>query len=161
MNINKETKVGIFVVAVLLILAYFSVKVGKIRIFKPPTYTISAYFKSANGIGAGTAVTMAGIKIGTVEKISLSGFEVGQLLSDKFLTKIRTLDKDIDPIAIILIKFDKTEKKPNDKKIKEMPIIIQLGHESNKDVENKIIHVSSTDSTFVEQIKNVIKDLGD
>lgn len=97
----------------------------------------------------------------TVEKISLSGFEVGQLLSDKFLTKIRTLDKDIDPIAIILIKFDKTEKKPNDKKIKEMPIIIQLGHESNKDVENKIIHVSSTDSTFVEQIKNVIKDLGD
>ena len=71
MNINKETKVGIFVVAVLLILAYFSVKVGKISIFKPPTYTISAYFKSANGIGIGTSVTMAGIKIGTVKKISL------------------------------------------------------------------------------------------
>ncbi len=71
MNINKETKVGIFVVIVLLILAYFSVKVGKIRLFKPPAYTISAYFKSANGIGTGTPVTMAGIKIGTVEKISL------------------------------------------------------------------------------------------
>ena len=71
MNINKETKVGIFVAIVLLILAYFSVKVGKIQLFKPPAYTISAYFKSANGIGIGTPVTMAGIKIGTVEKISL------------------------------------------------------------------------------------------
>ncbi len=71
MNINKETKVGIFVVIVLLILTYFSIKVGKIHIFKPPTYIISAYFKSANGIGIGTSVTMAGIKIGTVEKIKL------------------------------------------------------------------------------------------
>ncbi len=71
MNINKETKVGIFTVVVLLILAYFSVKVGKIHIFKPETYTISAYFKSANGIGNGTLVTMAGIKIGSVKYIRL------------------------------------------------------------------------------------------
>ena len=71
MKLNKETKVGIFTVIVLLILAYFSIRVGKIYIFKPPTYTISAYFKSANGIGIGTDVTMAGIKIGRVEKIKL------------------------------------------------------------------------------------------
>ena len=71
MNIDKETKVGIFVVIVLAILAYFSIKVGKIHIFKKPTYVISAYFKSASGIGAGTSVTMAGIKIGSVEKIRL------------------------------------------------------------------------------------------
>lgn len=71
MKINKETKVGIFTVIVLLILAYFSIRIGKVYIFKPPTYTISAYFKSANGIGVGTTVAMAGIKIGTVEKITL------------------------------------------------------------------------------------------
>ena len=71
MNINKETKVGIFVVIVLAILTYFSIKVGKINIFKRPTYVISAYFKSASGISAGTSVTMVGIKIGSVEKISL------------------------------------------------------------------------------------------
>ncbi len=71
MNINKETKVGIFVVIVLAILAYFSIKVGKIHIFKPPIYIISAYFKSASGTFAGTSVTMAGIKIGTVKKIRL------------------------------------------------------------------------------------------
>lgn len=71
MKLNKETKVGIFTVIVLLILVYFSLSVGKIHIFKSPVYTISAYFKSANGIGAGTTVTMAGIKIGRVEKIRL------------------------------------------------------------------------------------------
>lgn len=71
MKLNKETKVGIFTVAVLLILAYFSFKVGRIHIFKQPTYTISAFFRSATGIGPGTAVTMAGIKIGSVEKVSL------------------------------------------------------------------------------------------
>lgn len=71
MKLNKETKVGIFTVAVLLILAYFSIRVGKIHIFKQPTYTISAYFSSASGIEKGTAVTMAGIKIGTVENIKL------------------------------------------------------------------------------------------
>ncbi|MHB1660953.1 MAG: MlaD family protein [bacterium] len=71
MKINKETKVGIFTVIVLLLLAYFSFKVGRIHIFKQPTYIISAFFRSATGIGPGTAVTMAGIKIGSVEKISL------------------------------------------------------------------------------------------
>lgn len=71
MKLNKETKVGIFTVIVLLILAYFSFKVGKIHIFKPPTYTISAYFESANGMGKGVEVTMAGIRIGSVEKIRL------------------------------------------------------------------------------------------
>jgi phospholipid/cholesterol/gamma-HCH transport system substrate-binding protein len=71
MKLNKETKVGIFTVIVLIILAYFSFKVGKIHIFKPKTYAISAYFKSASGIGAGTAVEMAGVRIGKVERIRL------------------------------------------------------------------------------------------
>lgn len=71
MKLNKETKVGIFTVIVLIILVYFSFKVGKIHIFKPKTYTISAYFKTASGIGVGTAVEMAGIKIGRVERIGL------------------------------------------------------------------------------------------
>lgn len=71
MKFSKETKVGIFTVAVLLVLAYFSVRVGKIHIFRQPTYTISAYFQSASGITKGTEVTMAGIKIGTVSKIRL------------------------------------------------------------------------------------------
>jgi ABC-type transport system involved in resistance to organic solvents, periplasmic component len=46
-------------------------KVGKINLFKPPTYIISAYFASANGISTGTNVEMAGIKVGTVKKIKL------------------------------------------------------------------------------------------
>ncbi|MHB1665065.1 MAG: MlaD family protein [bacterium] len=71
MKLNKETKVGIFTVVILLILVYFSMKVGKINIFKPPTYTISTYFTSANGIAAGTNVEMAGIKVGTVKRIKL------------------------------------------------------------------------------------------
>ncbi|MCL5673854.1 MAG: MlaD family protein [Deltaproteobacteria bacterium] len=71
MKLNKETKVGIFTVVVLFILVYFSMKVGKIYIFKPSTYTISAYFTSANGIGTGTNVEMAGIKVGTVKRINL------------------------------------------------------------------------------------------
>ncbi|MHB1680041.1 MAG: MlaD family protein [bacterium] len=71
MKLNKETKVGIFTVVILLILVYFSMKVGKINIFKPPTYTISAYFTSASGIANGTNVEMAGIKVGTVKRIKL------------------------------------------------------------------------------------------
>ncbi len=71
MKLNKETKVGLFTVAILLILVFFSMKVGKINLFKPPTYIISAYFASANGISIGTNVEMAGIKVGTVKKIKL------------------------------------------------------------------------------------------
>ncbi len=71
MALNKETKVGIFTAVVILILLFFSFKVGKINIFRAPHYTISAFFSSATGIGKGTDVTMAGIKIGHVEKIKL------------------------------------------------------------------------------------------
>ncbi len=71
MKLNKETKVGIFTVVILLMLVYFSMKVGKINIFKPHTYTISTYFTSANGIATGTNVEMAGIKVGTVKRIKL------------------------------------------------------------------------------------------
>ncbi len=75
MKFSKETKVGIFTVIVIIILVYFSFKIGKIGIFKPPTYTISTYFKSASGIGTGTVVTMAGIKIGRVSEIKLENGE--------------------------------------------------------------------------------------
>ena len=89
-----------------------------------------------------------------VEKVSLQGIEIAKLLDADFLKQIKAIDTDIDPIALILIKFDKSTKGKEEKK---PPIFIQLAHESNKDVENKIMHISSSDPLFVDRVKDIFK----
>lgn len=109
-----------------------------------------------------------------VEKISLEGFSVEQLLNKDFLQSIRSIDNEISPIALVFIKSVKTketETKPvvakstevsdqnKEDKIKSLPIILIVSHESDKDLKDKIVHINSSDSSFVEQIKEIIKKM--
>ncbi|MEW6408854.1 MAG: MlaD family protein [Nitrospirota bacterium] len=70
-RLSTETKVGIFVVIVILVLAYMTFTVGGFRIGKPKGYRIYVVFDSIAGLDIKSRVKMAGVDIGHVEKLEL------------------------------------------------------------------------------------------
>jgi phospholipid/cholesterol/gamma-HCH transport system substrate-binding protein len=66
-----ETTVGIFVVIGLLCVGYMTVRLGHVSLFGDRTYPLSARFTSVSGLRAGSSVTMYGIEVGQVEKLTM------------------------------------------------------------------------------------------
>ena len=73
-SIATETKVGIFVVLGILVLTYFTVRVGKISV-REEGYRVYTYVDSAAGLDKNSPVRIAGVEVGKVESISLEGAE--------------------------------------------------------------------------------------
>ncbi|ACD96889.1 outer membrane lipid asymmetry maintenance protein MlaD [Trichlorobacter lovleyi] len=73
MNSAKlELIVGIFMLIGILCLGYLSIKLGKMELIGGNNYRISARFDSVSGLKPGARVELAGVEIGTVERIGLS-----------------------------------------------------------------------------------------
>ncbi|HVO85419.1 MAG TPA: outer membrane lipid asymmetry maintenance protein MlaD [Syntrophobacteria bacterium] len=66
-----ETAVGIFVVFGLLCVGYMTVKLGHVSLFGDQSYPLFARFTSVAGLRAGSNVTMYGIQVGRVERLSM------------------------------------------------------------------------------------------
>ena len=71
-KLSTEAKVGLLVVGGSMILLWMTLVVGKYDFGANKGYTIEAVFDSVAGLDAKAAVRMAGVKIGTVEKVELS-----------------------------------------------------------------------------------------
>ena len=70
-NLNVEAKVGVFVVIGIILLAYMSMKVGKLTFSNNKGYVIEVMFDSATGLARDVPVEEAGVEIGRVQDISL------------------------------------------------------------------------------------------
>ncbi len=68
---NFEIIVGLFVVAVLVLLGWLTTQMGKFSLKKRPTYTIYATFSDVSGLNPNTPVKVAGVDIGKVKSIGL------------------------------------------------------------------------------------------
>ncbi|GAB4281986.1 MAG: outer membrane lipid asymmetry maintenance protein MlaD [Deferrisomatales bacterium] len=68
---NVETGVGLFLVIGFLSFAYLSVKLGDVQVFGEDTYRVTARFGSVSGLKEGAVVEVAGVRVGTVERITL------------------------------------------------------------------------------------------
>jgi phospholipid/cholesterol/gamma-HCH transport system substrate-binding protein len=66
-----ETIVGIFVVIGLICIGYLAIKLGKMEVIGHKHYNITARFQSISGLTTGAYVEMAGVRIGTVDSVSL------------------------------------------------------------------------------------------
>lgn len=66
-----ELGVGIFLLIGLLCLAYLSFKLGDIQWLGGTGYRVQAEFATVGGLKEKASVTMAGVSIGSVERISL------------------------------------------------------------------------------------------
>ncbi len=75
---SLEAKVGVFVLAALMVLVYMSTRVGKPpkilqNILKRGIYSVSAVFDSAEGVEPNANVKISGVRVGSVNRIDLEG----------------------------------------------------------------------------------------
>ena len=72
-GVSTEVKVGIFVFLGLIVLGYMTLKVEKFKLKTAQGYEIVAFFDSASGLVKGGMVQIAGIEVGRVKDIQLTG----------------------------------------------------------------------------------------
>ncbi len=65
-SIGTETKVGIFVLLGIILLAYFTIRVGRIAV-REEGYRVYSYVESAAGLDKNSPVRIAGVEVGKVE----------------------------------------------------------------------------------------------
>jgi len=70
-KLSAEAKVGLLVIVGAVVLLWMTFVVGKYQFGEKRGYTLRAVFDSVAGLDAKAAVRMAGVKIGTVEKVEL------------------------------------------------------------------------------------------
>lgn len=71
-SMSTETKVGIFVIIGIIILAYFTVRVGQITV-REKGYEVYTLLDTAAGLDKNSPVRIAGVDVGKVESVSLEG----------------------------------------------------------------------------------------
>ena len=90
--------VGIFVLIGLLALGWLSVKLGRVDLLGSRGYVVSADFPSVGGLKAGSAIEIAGVEIGRVDRILLQDYQArvvmviqpGIKLQDDAIASIKT-----------------------------------------------------------------------
>ena len=68
---SLEVTVGFFVIAGLMLLAFFVFVIGDLSTIFQPTYRLRVLFESANGIMDGAPVQYAGVEVGKVERVRI------------------------------------------------------------------------------------------
>ncbi len=146
MNSAKlELTVGIFMLIGMLCLGYLSIKLGKMELVGGNNYRVTARFDSVSGLKSGARVELAGVEIGSVERIGLSSaggdqaeitmkIRDGVKITDDVIASVRTS-------GIIGDKFIKLKPGGSDKNLKDGSKIRET--ESAIDIEelvSKFIH---------------------
>ncbi len=102
MNSTKlELTVGVFMLIGILCLGYLSIKLGKMELIGGNYYQVTARFDSVSGLKKGARVELAGVEIGSVDKIGLSNasgdqaevtmkIKDGIKISDDVIASVRT-----------------------------------------------------------------------
>ena len=70
MKLDKETKIGIFVVICVIALLMLTFKVGNFQIGKEGYY-LKVQFKNINGVEVGSPVMLSGLEVGQVKEVKL------------------------------------------------------------------------------------------
>ena len=68
-----ELVVGVFVLVGMLCLGYLSIKLGKLELVSGDVYEVEAQFNSASGLKPGSTIEIAGVEVGRVRGITLTG----------------------------------------------------------------------------------------
>ena len=94
-----EVGVGLFLLVGLLCLAYLSIKLGNVQLWKSSDYKVYATFANVGGLKTNADVTMAGVRIGQVKGVQLKNGQAlvvceihkDVLLEDDVIASIKTM----------------------------------------------------------------------
>ncbi len=88
---STEAKVGLFVLAALMVLFYMTFRIGGFKYRKGETYPVYAEFSNVGGLEEGADVLISGVRVGKVGKIRL---EYNKALVELLINKDVKLDVD-------------------------------------------------------------------
>jgi len=74
-RVKVEVVVGFFLLLGLLALGYLAIKLGKMEVLGTSGYTVYARFATVAGLRTGSAVEIAGVEVGRVERIRLKDYQ--------------------------------------------------------------------------------------
>jgi phospholipid/cholesterol/gamma-HCH transport system substrate-binding protein len=80
---STELKVGVLVLAGILILFYMSFRIGKYGFFQDQGYELAVTFSNANGLDVKTPVQIAGVAVGRIKEIVLESYKAKATLTIK------------------------------------------------------------------------------
>lgn len=84
------------------------------------------------------------------EKYVLGNMTINDLIKEKFLEKLRTIDNNIFPVSLVFI-----NEKGDEKNKQIFPLVIS--HQSNEEVKNKILHVESPDTELAKSVTEILE----
>lgn len=95
---RTEITTGIFILIGILLFGWIAISVGNLRLPGSERYILTAKFTSVAGLKKGSVVEIAGVRVGTVQKVSLEkGLAVVRMaldsslrLEDDSLASVRT-----------------------------------------------------------------------
>lgn len=96
-KIDTEIIVGIFVCIGIACMAYTSIELGEIDLFKNDYYSIQASFTSVTGLKKDTDIEISGVRVGKVTDINLENYQA-------VVTMLIKKDIEIQDDAIASIK---------------------------------------------------------
>lgn len=73
-KLRPELKVGLLVLAGIILLFYISFKIERFGVMKVKFYELSAYLENASGIDTRSSVQLAGVTIGKVKSVTLENY---------------------------------------------------------------------------------------
>ncbi|MBE9580799.1 MAG: MCE family protein [Proteobacteria bacterium] len=94
-RLSVEAKVGFFVVIGILILAYMSMKLGRLQYGPDERYEVYGYFDSAEGLVKGVPVQVAGVEVGRVKDITLEAGKAKVILQ---LDRYVEIGEDVEAV---------------------------------------------------------------
>ena len=92
-SISAEAKVGLFVLAALIILGYMSFRVGEYGFGLKKGYPVNVVFDNATGLEKDASVQIAGVEVGRVDNISLKDGKA--LVTLRMLPSVK-LEEDVE-----------------------------------------------------------------
>ena len=93
-----ETTVGLFLVFGLLCIGYMTLKLGHVSLLGDNTYSLFARFTTVSGLRAGSPVSMLGIEVGRVGRLTMDQKDQKAVVEIKIQEGIKVYD---DAIASI------------------------------------------------------------
>jgi phospholipid/cholesterol/gamma-HCH transport system substrate-binding protein len=93
-----ETTVGLFLVFGLLCIGYMTLKLGHVSLLGDNAYSLFARFTTVSGLKAGSPVSMSGIEVGRVERLTMDQKDQKAVVEIRIQKGIKVYD---DAIASI------------------------------------------------------------
>ena len=88
-----------------------------------------------------------------LEKVKMGNLVIQDLLNEKFIESLKKNGLNIVPISLIFVGI---EKRDNWVAVKNL----NLGHENDKEVQDKILHLSSQDQDYLNKMIKSLEQLG-